>query len=65
MEIYRLIIKLAEEGRGILIVSSDIEETQMIADRIIVMRQGMIAGELTEDFEKNAILGMALAGKEA
>ena len=65
MEIYRLIIKLAEEGKGILIVSSDIEETQMIADRIIVMRQGMIAGELTEAFEKNAILGMALAGKEA
>lgn len=65
MEIYRLIIKLAEEGKGILIVSSDIEETQMIADRIIVMRQGVIAGELTEDFEKNAILGMALAGKEA
>lgn len=65
MEIYRLIVKLAGEGKGILIVSSDIEETQIIADRIIVMRQGMIAGEFTENFEKNAILGMALAGKEA
>lgn len=65
MEIYKLIIKLAEEGKGILIVSSDIEETEMIADRIVVMRQGVIAGELSNDSGKNEILGLALAGKEA
>lgn len=64
MEIYKLLISLAEEGKGILIVSSDIEETEMIADRIVIMRQGMIAGELSREADKNAILGLALAGKE-
>ena len=64
MEIYKLIVSLAEEGKGILIVSSDIEETEMIADRIVIMRQGMIAGELSGEADKNAILGLALAGKE-
>ncbi|MCI8638507.1 MAG: sugar ABC transporter ATP-binding protein [Coprococcus sp.] len=62
MEIYKLIIRLAEEGKGILIVSSDIEETEMIADRIIIMRQGAIVGELSGEAEKDAILGLALAG---
>jgi ABC-type sugar transport system, ATPase component len=64
MEIYKLLISLAEEGKGILIVSSDIEETEMIADRIVIMRQGMVAGELSREADKNAILGLALAGKE-
>jgi len=64
MEIYKLIEKLAEEGKGVLVVSSDIEETKMIADRIIIMRQGMIAGELPKEADKEEILGLALAGKE-
>ena len=62
MEIYKLIVRLAEEGKGILIVSSDIEETEMVADRIIIMRQGKIAGELSGEAGKNEILGLALAG---
>ena len=65
MEIYKLIEKLAEDGKGILVVSSDIEETKMIADRIIIMRQGFIAGELSNEADKEEILGLALAGKEA
>lgn len=64
MEIYKLIEKLSEEGKGILVISSDIEETKMIADRIIIMRQGMIAGELTNAADKEEILGLALAGKK-
>lgn len=62
MEIYKLIVRLAEEGRGILIVSSDIEETVMVADRILIMRQGKLVGELSGETDKNEILGLALAG---
>lgn len=64
MEIYKLIEKLAEAGKGILVVSSDIEETKMIADRIIIMRQGLVAGELSNEADKEEILGLALAGRE-
>lgn len=63
-EIYKLIDNLAQEGKGILIISSDLTETQMIADRIIVMKQGRIAGELGADADKEAMLRYAIAGKE-
>ena len=48
-EIYKLIIKLASEGRGIIMVSSEMGELLGICDRIIVMSGGRIAGELSRD----------------
>ena len=43
-EIYSLITKLAEDGRGIIIVSSEMPELMGICDRIIVMSDGVVAG---------------------
>jgi L-arabinose transport system ATP-binding protein len=48
-EIYAHIYRLAEEGRTILFASSDMPEVLGIADRIIVMREGGIAGILGRD----------------
>ncbi len=45
-EIYRLIDALAAEGLGIVVISSELPEVIGIADRILVMRDGRIAGEL-------------------
>ena len=45
-EIYKLIIELASEGKSILMVSSEMPELLGICDRIIVMSDGRIAGEL-------------------
>ncbi len=47
-EIYKLIIELATEGKGILMVSSEMVELLGICDRIIVMSGGRIAGELSK-----------------
>lgn len=44
-EIYTLIHDLAAQGRGILMVSSDMEEVLSIADRVLAMRSGRIVGE--------------------
>ena len=46
-EIYKLIIELATEGKGIIMVSSEMGELFGICDRIIVMSGGRIAGELS------------------
>ena len=46
-EIYGILRKLAEEGIGIIFTSSEIEETQALADRVLVMCQGRIAAEFT------------------
>ncbi len=45
-EIYKLIIELATDGKGIILVSSEMGELLGICDRIVVMSGGRIAGEL-------------------
>lgn len=48
-EIYGLIFKLAENGVGIMMISSEMEEVIAISDRIIVMHEGKLMGEVTGD----------------
>ncbi len=45
-EIYRIIDELAESGIAIIVISSDLPEVIGIADRVLVMREGHIAGEV-------------------
>jgi ribose transport system ATP-binding protein len=45
-EIYRLIDDLASRGIGILMISSELPEVIGVADRVLVMRDGRIVGEI-------------------
>lgn len=45
-QIYELIIELASEGKGVVVVSSEMPELLGICDRILVMSNGRVAGEL-------------------
>ncbi|MGI4856338.1 MAG: L-arabinose ABC transporter ATP-binding protein AraG [Janthinobacterium lividum] len=45
-EIYSLLYGLAEAGRTVIVVSSDLAEVIGVADRILVMKEGQIVGEL-------------------
>lgn len=45
-EIYQLIIDLANQGKGVIVVSSEMPELLGICDRILVMSGGRIAGEV-------------------
>ena len=45
-EIYRLIIELAESGRSVIMVSSEMPELLGVCDRILVVSGGRIAGEV-------------------
>lgn len=48
-EIYALIRALAERGTAILFASSEMEEVLRLADRVLVMHRGRIAGELSRE----------------
>ena len=48
VEIYHLINRLAEEGKAILMISSELEEVLGMADRILVMHEGRLTGEITD-----------------
>jgi methyl-galactoside transport system ATP-binding protein len=65
-EIYQLIIKLAGEGKGIIMVSSEMSELLGICDNILVMSNGRLSGMVKrgEDFggiegEQETILRLA------
>jgi len=60
-EIYNLVNELSLQGMGIILVSSETEELMGICDRILVMRNGRISGELMkEDFTEENILRLAI-----
>ena len=48
-EIYATIDRLAERGVAIIVISSDLPEIVGICDRVLVMRDGGIAGEVRRD----------------
>lgn len=63
-EIYRLMEKLARRGAGIIMISSDMPEVLNMSDRILVVREGRIAGELQRrEATQEAILKLAV-GRE-
>ena len=47
-EIYLLINQLAAQGKAILMISSELPEVLGMADRILVMHEGRITGEITD-----------------
>ncbi|SAL56121.1 L-arabinose transporter ATP-binding protein [Caballeronia turbans] len=60
-EIYNVIYQLAERGCAIVMISSELPEVLGVSDRIVVMRQGRIAGELPRgEASEQAVLGLAL-----
>ncbi|MFM1655813.1 sugar ABC transporter ATP-binding protein [Brevibacillus sp. B_LB10_24] len=48
-EMYSIMVSLAEQGAGILLISSDISEILGLSDRIYVMRGGQIVDEVSRD----------------
>ena len=59
-QIYKFIADLAQNGHSIIVVSSEMPELIGLCDRIVVMRSGEIAGEVTgEDMNENEIVVLA------
>ena len=60
-EIYKLIRRFAAQGMATLMISSELPELIALCDRIIVMRSGIISGELDRaSASEEAILALAL-----
>ena len=59
-EIYQLIIDLAKEGKGVVMVSSEMPELLGVCDRILVMSGGRVAGEVNaKETSQEEILTLA------
>lgn len=65
-EVHLLIRKLAAEGLGVLLISSDLPELMTLSHRILVMHKGTIVGQFSRpDFEAGSIVRMASLGRAA
>jgi ribose transport system ATP-binding protein len=63
-EIYALMDRLAGQGSAILMISSDLEEVLGMSDRVLVMHEGQLAGELPRaTMSEEAIMNLATGGK--
>ncbi len=61
VDIYKLINEVAKKGVGVIVISSDMGEVMGISDRIIVLHQGTVFGELSkEQFSEENILRYAI-----
>ncbi len=59
-EIYRIMEELAQQGVAVLFVSSDLEEVLGVSDRVLVMHEGEITGELARNqLSAEAVMAMA------
>jgi ribose transport system ATP-binding protein len=66
VEIYQLVNKLTSSGRGVLMVSSDLPEVLGMCDRILVMAQGRIVGELThQEATQDAVMALVVKDVES
>ncbi len=63
-EIYELMVQLCSEGRGILMISSEMPELLGMSDRILVMREGRLVGEFTRAEATEEKLLTLAAGQE-
>jgi ABC-type sugar transport system ATPase subunit len=65
VEIHRFLTEIAQRGCAVLLVSSDVEEAVVVSDRLIVMRDGSIVGELSGNSQTQAGAIALAAGKVA
>jgi len=62
-ELYQLIRRLADDGVGVLLVSSEVPEVLGLADRVLVMREGRVIHEApAKDLDEHGVLDLIMAG---
>jgi ribose transport system ATP-binding protein len=64
-QIYEIIARLADAGKAIVVISSEMQEIVGLSDRVVVMRRGQISGELTgEKIQESEIIRFAMGLQE-
>ena len=60
-EIHGIVLELAARGTAVLLVSSDLPEVLTLSDRVLVMREGRIRGELGPGADEEQVMRLATA----
>lgn len=60
--IRKILVDVKERGLGVLLVSADLEEVMSLSDRIVVMHEGRITGQLSSDEVNEEVIGLKMMG---
>jgi rhamnose transport system ATP-binding protein len=63
-EVHRLLVQLAEEGVAVLMISSELPEVLRVADRVLVMREGHLVAEFSQQDATEESIVAAGTGQE-
>jgi simple sugar transport system ATP-binding protein len=63
--IHRRLVEMRDAGCALLLVSSELEEVTALADRLLVMRQGRIVGEVDPERTSMEAIGLLMTGGSA
>lgn len=63
-ELLDIINDLANKGKSIIMISSELPELLRISDRVLIMRNGKIIKEISENFDQEEIISYAIGGKK-
>jgi simple sugar transport system ATP-binding protein len=61
--IHRQLLEQRERGKAILLISLELEEVRSLSDRIVVMYDGRMVGEMSADEATDEKLGLLMAGR--
>jgi ribose transport system ATP-binding protein len=65
VEIYRMIRALADQGIAVLMISSELAEVVGLADRVVVMAQGRVTGELVgAEMSEESVMRLAVTSHD-
>jgi ribose transport system ATP-binding protein len=64
VEIHKLLRELAQSGIGVIVISSELPELIGLCDRVVVIREGRVAGELEGEMTEEAVIRLASGLKE-
>ncbi len=65
-ELYALVRRLADQGLGVLLVSSEVPEVLGLSDRVLVLREGLVVHEApAQDLDEATVLDLVMEGSAA
>lgn len=64
-EIQKLVLQLAEEGKSVIFISSEIEEMLRTCNRLAVLRDGEKVGELTDNLTQESVMREIAGGEQS
>ncbi|MBI4425098.1 MAG: D-xylose ABC transporter ATP-binding protein, partial [Elusimicrobia bacterium] len=60
LEVYEIVNRLTEQGKAVVLVSSELPELLGMSDRVVMLREGAVAGRFERGASQEQVMAAAL-----